>query len=98
MTRVESLFAVVVIACLVFCSLTWFDNRDLRKELATRECVSPRSHRMLLETCEVISRVNRQQEDVIQRAQEAVGIRHDQVRRATRDTRSEKDRGLGGGS
>ena len=97
MSRIEILLTLFVVACLVFCSLTWLDNRGLRMELATRECVSPRSHRVLLQTCEIISHVNQKQEAFIQRAEKAIGVRYDQIRSATRDSGSRKDKGLGGG-
>ena len=97
MTRIETTLILLVVACLIFCGLTWQDNRVMARKLAERECVSSRSHEVLLDACERIGYVNRRQEEIIQRAQDAIGVRYDQVRRASRDTGSKKDRGVGGG-
>lgn len=97
MSRTEILLSLIVVACLVFSALTWYDNHALRNELAARECVSPKHHKTLLEACEVMAHVNRRQEALIQKAQEAIGVRYDQVWRAARDTGPRKDKGLGGG-
>jgi hypothetical protein len=97
MSRTEILLSLIVVACLVFCSLTWYDNQRLRTELAARECVSQRSHKALLEACEVVTHVNRKQEAIIQKAQEAIGVRYDKIWRAAGDTGPRKDKGLGGG-
>lgn len=100
MTRIETALLLIVAICLLFCGLTWQDNRVMARKLAERECVSKDSHKTLLEACEVITHVNRRQEQIIIRTQEALGVQegggNGQVFRATRDTGSRKDRGLGG--
>lgn len=98
MTRTEIALLVIVVGCLVFCALTWQDNRVMARKLAERDCVPTKSHVQLMAVCERVSYVNRRQEEVLKRAEEAIGIKWpDKVWSASGDPESRKNTGVGGG-